>query len=124
MLSDAEKTDIRRYCGYPVYGNAAEGSLGWRFYQSYGLLEFRMLHLSAAEEAVARSQLANLAKLDSALASAGDNLDTAQAASWTRNKSEPIDRARLLDELRRRLCGFLGVPPGPALGSPGLALIV
>ena len=53
MFSDAEKTDIRRFCGYPVFGNASSGGLGWRFYQAYGLLEYRMLHLTHAEEAAA-----------------------------------------------------------------------
>ena len=34
------------------------------------------------------------------------------------------DRARLFDDWRRRLCGFLGVPPGPALADAGITLVV
>jgi hypothetical protein len=30
-FTDAEKTDIRRYCGYPAYGAGAAGNMGWRF---------------------------------------------------------------------------------------------
>ena len=37
-FSDAEKTDIRRLCGYPAVG--VGGLLqGWRYYQVYGLLD-------------------------------------------------------------------------------------
>ena len=34
------------------------------------------------------------------------------------------DRTRLFDDWRRRLCGFFGVPPGPALTDSGIALVV
>jgi hypothetical protein len=125
VFSDAEKTDIRRYCGYPVYGNAASGSLGWRFYQAYGLLEYRMQNLTDAEEAVTRTQLGVLAGLETALAQSSTNLDTESAANWTRNPNEPGDRARLFDDLRRRLCAFLGLPPGPGLvPGGGVVLLV
>jgi hypothetical protein len=30
----------------------------------------------------------------------------------------------LFDGWRRRLCGFLGVPPGPALAAAGISLVV
>jgi hypothetical protein len=123
-LSDAEKTDARRYCGYPVYGAAPVGFQTWRFYQVYGLLEFRFNNLSDAELAVLRRYLGTLSVLEQAIPGTSDNLDTNQAAVWTRNPDEPRDRARLLDDWRRRLCGFLGVPPGPALMDPGLTLMV
>ncbi len=48
-FTDAEKTDIRRFCGYPAYGAGAAGFQSWRFYQAYGMLEYRMNNLSAAE---------------------------------------------------------------------------
>ena len=60
-LTDAEKTDIRRYCGYPPYGSAPAGFQTWRFYQVYGLLEFRMNNLSQAEVGVARRYLVHVA---------------------------------------------------------------
>ena len=34
------------------------------------------------------------------------------------------DRTALFDDWRRRLCGFLGVPPGPSLGNGGVFLVV
>ena len=124
-LTDAEKTDVRRHCGYPAYGASASGNTGWRFYQAFGELEYRAANLSDAELAVTRQYLATLATLEAAVPASGENLDTDQAAVWTRNRDESRDRAALFDDWRRRLCGFLGVAAGPALaGSGGLAIIV
>jgi hypothetical protein len=123
-FSDPEKTDIRRFCGYPAYGNADSGMQNWRFFQAYGLLEFRMNNLSDAETAVVRRYLATLTLLEFAVPRVGDNLDTDQASVWTRNRDELRDRTRLFDDWRRRLCGFFGIPPGPALSEAGIALSV
>jgi hypothetical protein len=124
MFSDAERADIRRFSGYPAYGAGAAGMENWRFYQVYGLLEYRMNNLSAAEESVVRRYLAQLTALEFAVPRAGDSLDTDQAAVWTRNRTEARDRAQLFDDWRRRLCGFFGIPPGPALGDGSLTLVV
>ncbi|HME19844.1 MAG TPA: hypothetical protein VKI44_00505 [Acetobacteraceae bacterium] len=123
-FADSEKTDIRRFCGYPAYGAAASGFDDWRFFQAYGLLEYRMNNLSAAEEAVVRRYLGTLTVLEFAVPRAGDNLDTDQAAVWTRNRDELRDRTRLFDDWRRRLCSFFGIPLGPALTSSGITVVV
>ena len=68
--------------------------------------------------------LAQLAALEFAVPRAGDGMDTDQAAVWTRNRDEARDRARLFDDWRRRLCGFLGLPPGPALTDGGITWVV
>jgi hypothetical protein len=123
-FSDAEKADIRRFCGYPAYGAGAAGFQGWRFFQAYGLMEYRLNNLSDAEAAIVLRYLGALRSLECAIPTAAGNLDTDQAAVWTRNKSEILDRTRLLDDWRRRLCGFLGVPPGPDLQGPNATLVV
>jgi hypothetical protein len=123
-FTDAEKTDARRFCGYPAYGAGAAGFQGWRFFQAYGVLEYRLGNLSDAELAVARSYLATLRALEAAVPQAAANLDTDQAAVWTRNRDELRERTALLAQWSRRLCGFLGVPPGPALADPGIGLVV
>lgn len=123
-FSDAERTDIRRFCGYPAYGASPEGNMGWRFFQAYGALEYRMTNLSLSEEAVVRAQMSVLVVLEVAVPAASDHLDTDIAAVWTRNRSEIVERYALLDEQRRRLCAFFGVPPGPGLGNAGIALVV
>lgn len=122
-FTEAEKTDIRRFCGYPAYGSPNSATQGWRFFQAYGLLEFRMNNLSDAETVIVRRYLATLNGLEIAVPRSGDNLDTDQAAVWTRNRDELRDRAKLFDDWRRRLCAFLGVPPGAALDN-GISLVV
>ena len=116
--------DIRRFCGYPAYGAAPTGMQSFRYFQVYGMLEFRLGNLSGSEIAIARRYLGTLTSLELAVPAASDNLDTDQASVWTRNKDELTDRFRLLDEWRRRLCGFLGTAPGPALASGTATLIV
>jgi hypothetical protein len=123
-LTDSEKIDTRRHCGYPAYGGTAAGFSSWRFYQVYGLLEYRMQNLADGEASVVRTYLTTLAGLEAAIPRSSDNLDTDQAAVWSRNKNEFDDRGRLYDGWRARLCAFLGIPPGPGLQSCAPALIV
>ena len=124
-FTDAQKTDIRRHCGYPAFGAGGGAQFaGWRFYQAYGLLEYRMNNLSAAEEAVVTTYLATLTTLEAAIPAAADNLDTDKAAVWTHNKGEVRDRVALFNGWRRRLCGFLGLPPGPDLAGAGTVTMV
>jgi len=117
LFSDAEKADIRRFCGYPAYGGTPSGFQSWRYFQVYGLLEFRLDNLAPAEAQTVRYYISTLYGLESAVLGASGNLDTDQAAVWKHNKDEVRDRAGLLDNWRRRLCGFLGIPPGPDLAS-------
>jgi hypothetical protein len=124
MFTDQQKTDIRRFCGYPAYGAGAAGNMGWRFFTAYGALEYRMNNLSANEMAVVVTYLATLNQLEQAVPGASENLDSDGAASWRHNSNEVADRLRLFDSWRRRLCAFMGVPPGEGLGQGGLSLVV
>lgn len=123
-FTDAQKTDIRRFCGYPAYGAGAWGFEGWRFFQAYGLLEYRMNNLSPAEYTVVTNYLATLYTLEAAVTNTGSTLGTAEAAVWTRNPYEVRERTGLFDDWRRRLCAFMGVPNGPGLGDGTLTLVV
>lgn len=124
VFSDAEKADIRRFCGYPAYGAGDAGFESWRFFQAYGTLEYRLNNLAVAEAAVVLQYLSTLATIEAAIPRLSDNLDTESAAAWTHNGNELRDRTNLFDGWRRRLCGFLGVPPGPDLGAAGMRLVV
>ncbi len=83
-----------------------------------------MNNLSAAEEAVSRTYLGTLRGLEAAVPQSAQSLDTDQAAVWTRNKDEVQDRFALLDEWRRRLCSFLGVPSGTSFADTSITLVV
>ncbi len=124
ILSDAQKVDVRRFCGYPAYGAGAAGFESWRFFQAYGTLEYRMNNLAPTEIVVVLQYLTTLSALEAVIPEASGNLDTDSAASWQHNRQEVRDRAALFDQWRRRLCGFLGLPPGPSLDSSGISLIV
>ncbi|WP_328286201.1 hypothetical protein [Kozakia baliensis] len=93
----------------------ASGENSWRFFQTFGAFEWRLNNLSASEYAKARVYLVQLSPLEDAVLGASNNLDTDQAAVWKRNPHEVADRVRLFDLWRKRLCGFLGVSPGPDL---------
>jgi hypothetical protein len=117
-FTDAQKTDIRRFCGYPVFGQSPNQFVDYRFFQAYGNLEYKMNNLLPEEETVVETvYLAQLYTLETAIPGSGANLDTETAAVWTRNPREPRDRADLFDRWRRRLCAFLGVPPGPGFDA-------
>ena len=125
---DSEKTDIRRFCGYGAFGSQALPASGYRFATAYGTLEYKLNNLTTAEEAVVRTKyLTNLATLESDIIGATgvrSNLDTDEAAVWAHNRNEHRDRKRLFDDTRREFCNFLGIPPGPGLGTGGLSFVV
>lgn len=124
-LTDAEKVDARRHLGYPAIGAGPGSFEGWRFFQQYSLMEYRLSNMSAAEEAVFRSYLTNCNALETAIVGAGTNMDTAAAAVWTRNPHEMMEREALYRSWRLKLANFIGVM-GPALqgSSMNVGLVV
>jgi len=118
-FTDAERTDIRRFCGYEAYGTPASGFQSWRFFVEYGTLEYRMTNMSTAEIAQVRSKLSDLYVLEAAIPAAAANLDTDKAAVWTHNKTEVAERKQLFNYWRRQLCEFIGIPPAGFLGRGG-----
>ena len=125
-FTDAQLVDIRRYCGYPNYGDGnVVQPFPWimRFYQ---VLEYKLTHCDQAEGQVVTTYLAQLNQLEAAIPGAGANLDTDQAAVWKHNANEVRDRSALFDQWRLRLCQFFGIPPGPNFGATGgsVALVV
>lgn len=118
-LTDAERVDARRFMGYPAYGPGNSGFQGWRFFDAYGTLEFRLTNASDAELVVIRQYLVSLTSLEQDILNATSKIGIDQAAVFKRNANEIRDRQRLLDDWRRRFCGFLGIPAGEALTGGG-----
>lgn len=125
-FTDAEKTDIRRFCGYGVWGGGQpEPASGYRFSTRYGVLEYKLNTLGVSEESVVRTTyLANLYLLETAIFGTSANLDTDEAAVWKHNKREYRDRKELFNGVRCDLCAFLGIPAGDALSNGGITLVV
>jgi hypothetical protein len=124
-FTDAQLVDVRRFCGYPAYGDGAVVFPNPWIMRQYLALEYRMQHISTNEGlVVVNTYLANLYTLETAIPGTSANLDTSVAAVWTHNPREQADRDRLFDSWRRRLCDFLGVPPGPNFGGSSNSLVV
>ena len=128
-FSNQERVDIRRFCGYGAFGGIASPAFGYRFFESYGTLEYKLSNLAIEEETTLRSiyltSVNSLYVLESAIYGTTANLDTAQAAVWVHNKREMADRVALFNKARRDLCEFLGVAYGPNLSKGNsLSMIV
>ena len=123
-LSEMEQADTRRFCGYPVVGTR-NFSLNIMGRHPHALaLDQRIHSLTGTELTLLRRYLATLTGLELAIPRAGENLDTDEAAVWSRNKTEVKDRIVLFDNWRHRLCGFLGIPPGPGLTAADHWIVV
>lgn len=123
MLTAAQKSDVRRFAGYPMLADSVaddtrDFAYGWVTAGVWNTLEHRLNNMRPEEEATLTTvYLAQLTTLETAIVGASDNLDTDVAAVWTRNRREVIDRRDLFDDWRRRMCFFIGIAPGPSLGS-------
>lgn len=112
-FTDAETTDIRRFCGYPAYA-----AYGYVFDADYAKLDTQIGAMAPAEIAIVRTvYLSVLTGLESAILTSAMNIGTDIAAVWTRNRTEREDRTALFNQKRRDLCAFIGVPPGAGLRS-------
>jgi hypothetical protein len=131
-LTAQQIADVRRYAGYPALGIdtvatddqdvAYSGNLPGVWWQT---MFHRLKNLTPENETtLVNVYLTNLATLETAIVSSSENLDTDSAAVWKHNKNEVGDRSRLFDGWRRRMCGFLGVAPGPDLGCGNMIRLV
>ena len=128
-FTDQQLTDIRRFCGYPAHADGAVLFPAPWVNVQYLALEYRLQHMSETEGGVVvATYLSNLYTLEVGAIAAAANLDTDQAAVWKHNRTELPERWAAFDALRLRLCGFLGIEPGPNLvtasGSGGVGRTV
>lgn len=116
-FTDQERSDVRRFCGYPVYGSGNDGAqfFGYRFFVEYGTLEYRMSNLSPAEYQLCRGILAQCYTLESAIYGMSATLNVDTAAVFKRNAHEIRDRQRVYTYWRSELCRVLGMDQGPGL---------
>lgn len=130
-LTTQQIADVRRFAGYPMLGEdtPADDSRDFAYgFVSPGVwqtLYHRLNNLTPENETTLTTvYLTNLYTLETAVVNAGSNLDTAQASVWVHNSNEVNDRQQLFDMWRRRMCGFIGIAPGPALGTGSGARLV
>lgn len=123
-LSNAERVDVRRFCGYPLYGPGNSGFVGYRFFQAYGMLEYRLTNMADEELQVTRQFLIDLYTLEQAIPAMTGDLDVSVAAVYTRNKYEQAERRSLYAWRRAELCKFLGVPKGPSFVGDRQSIVI
>ncbi len=116
-FTDQQKVDIRRFCGFPPYG---EGTVVFPYpwiMRQYLALEYYLSQACTQDEGntIVTVYLAQLYVLQPAIGFAGANLDTDKAGPWTHNKNEVRDRIRLYTFWRLQLCQMIGIEPGPYL---------
>lgn len=126
MLTDAQKTDVRRWLGHPTL-NAGYPDTVYTAKWSRALfpvsLTAKLDSLTASEaEVLVTTFLTVLATLETAIPAAAANLDTLVAGPWEANPDEIGARSRLFDKWRRDMAAFLGFEPGPALGAGRVVL--
>ncbi len=107
-----------------MYGDGNAGEQGYRFFQAYGFLEFRMTNATDNELTQIRQYLTYLATLEAAIPALMAQQAISQAAVAKFNPSAVRDSANLYNWQRRELCSFIGIPPGAGLGSGGLRMVV
>lgn len=109
-FTDAQKTDIRRFCNLPAFGASPVQAFGWRFETWYGTVEFFMNNLQPTEEAVVIDYLTKLNQLETDIFDSRLNLDTDSAAVWYHNKNEVRDRQNLFNVWQIKLCVMFKMP--------------
>ncbi len=124
-FTDAQKVQIRRYCGYPSFGSVPIPNFAWRYSVQYGDLEFRMNNLSADEQNIVLTiYLAKLPTIEDDIYQVRENIDTARAAVWYRNARELKERVELFDYWRKKLCDFIGAEYGPEIQKKTFSIVV
>ncbi len=119
-FTEAEKVQVRKYCGYGLFGSTPIQNFAWRYSTQYGAMEFILNNMSADEETeVKTNYLVKLPLLEEDLFNVRDNSDTSQAAVWYRNKKELQERQSNYDYWRNRLCDFMNIQAGPDLEKMG-----
>lgn len=148
-LSEKNKIDIRRHLGFGPVGDPSSplmqgGSfVGYRYFQVQGLLEFRILNMSAGEEDALRGSgdpdnpgdphfidpetekiidgyitICNF--LEGKIATSTDNLDIEKAGDYTARKDEVSARSGLYKLWVIKMAQFLYLPLGKSMvGMPG-----
>ena len=124
-FNEYQKVNIRRFCGYYLFGSVPVQTFAWRYTTEYGTLEFTMNNMQPQEQVIVETvYLPNLLEMERAIPLVAQNLDTLQAAVWHWNPNELRDRQNLFFFWCKQLAGFMGLDGGPNLPGGGAAFAV
>lgn len=126
ILTEQQKVDVRRHCGFPVFGlgvGTTPPTFGYRYYEWYLILEYRLNNLDPVEANTLMSvYITQCNNLEQAILGSSNNLDTDRAAVWYHNKNEVSDRWKLYKLWCDRTIEFLGVDPPSKLLKSSLTM--
>lgn len=121
-FTEAEKTDIRRLCGFPPIGTLVLSGapigvnpLNYRF--QVNDFENRLRGLTVTEEASARATLVETLAIEASMFTMNSGLDIDHAAVYKRNPLEMQERLQLLGWYRQKLLTVLGAVAGPGMAA-------
>lgn len=124
-LTDQQKIDIRRFCGYLAYGTGGVVFPYPWIMKNYMALEYRMNNLTTDEiTTLTNTYLSTLTTLEQALITISSTLNVDTAAVFKRNAKERDERTDLFNYWRKRLCDFMGIPPGDEMAGAAPRLVV
>jgi hypothetical protein len=107
---------IRYYAGYTAYA-----AFGYILSPGMATLDAQLAAMSDAEQTIILTNfLPVLSTLETAINSMSGTLGVAVAAVFTRNPQEQTERNRQFNNMRRRMCAYIGCEPGPELESLGM----
>lgn len=118
-LSAADALDVRRFAGYPLAASLIYQGLDVQ--GASASLDAILTALDDPSTAVLQGLLTNLRLIEADLPAMRDGLDLKRAAVYERNPAEFAEREGLFLLMRRRLCAFIGVAPGPGLFAEQVA---
>jgi hypothetical protein len=108
-------TAIRYYAGYTAYA-----AFGYVLSPEMATLDTQLAAMSDSEQTTVVTEFLNvLPGLKTAIDTASATLMVGKAGPFTRNPAEMSERMAQYNNLRRRMCAFIGCVPGDALRRGG-----
>jgi len=125
MLTEEEKMQIRKFCGYTNWGKQPSAGMGWRAWEANAYLENKMNALTdVEEERVKTLYIPNCLTAETNIQSVSQLLLVDTAAVFVRNKLQLKENIQLYNYWRLELCRFLGIGVGPFFGGGSTSQMV
>jgi hypothetical protein len=117
-FTDQQLVDIRRFCGYPTQSDGTVLFPAPWVNREYLALDYRLQHFSIDEtKTILTVYLPPLYVAQTAIQTMGTTLNVDMAGPFKRNSREMRERISLYNWLRRDLCAYMGIQPGPGLSQ-------
>jgi len=118
VLTETQKMQIRKFCGYTNWGEQPNAGMGWRAWETNAYLEQKMNALTPEEgDRVVNLYIPNCLAMETNIQNVSQLLLVDTAAVFIRNKLQLKENIQLYNYWRLQLCQFLGIGPGEFFGG-------